>query len=768
VICDIIRLTRKSLFLGLVLAIVISDSFIYFAQIQTKAFYSSWIIGINASTAAALAIFVVYRHMQQRRHHPQDHHDKSHVALAIGLSLWLCADLIWATYEIALEIVPPVPSAADFLWLSAYGFLAYYLYSTYTEFHNRFNFNKRILVASIIGCGIFLTYIIALTTSLSVLSSPKGIAMFAVIIAYPIMDAILMVPALVILVNFRKEPLWFTPWICESLGIFLIAISDSWFAVVVLTSILEQFWLSAVFFAAHYLVIAAGLLWYVKFLLTHSQPSDERRRSEQMETSIIAPRGGFTDKYKSEEEKNHKRISYIGLTVIAAIVVIAVAIGVYFSLYSLPSFSSFFPFSNAGSEEILPAPATALKQQTVTIGALIPVTGVSSSLGESEGAALKIATKDINEYLFKTHSGIGIKLVIEDTQSNPSVSLEKLKQLAAKGIKIVIGPATSAAVQGVKDYADKNGIILISPSSTAPSLAIAGDNLFRFVPDDRHQGETIAKRMWDDGIRVVVPFWRTDVYGNDLVRATKQSLQELGGRTADGVGYIPNTGDFAASLNRINFIVWDQDLKALDSKVNHAISQYGVDKVGVYFVAFDEIAPIFIQAQNHPTLSKVKWYGSDGSTLNNKLVRNTDAAAFALKTNFITPIFGVEDDNDERFKHVEAQIHEQIERTPRSYASVAYDILWVAALAENNTKATHDINYLKNTIVKIADSYNGITGNTTLNEFGDRKYGDYDFWAIGNGESTHDSFIWKRVGKYVPNIRTEQGAYQLDLHSNMG
>jgi branched-chain amino acid transport system substrate-binding protein len=755
VICDIIRLTRKSLFLGLVLAIIISDSFIYFAEIKTKAFYSSWIISINASTAAALAIFVVYRHLQQRRYNPQGHHhSKSHVALAIGLSLWLCADLIWAIYEIVLEIVPPVPSAADFVWLSAYGFLAYYLYRTYIEFHKRFNFNTRILVASIIGCGIFLTYIITLTSSLSVLSSPRGIAMFAVIIAYPIMDAVLMVPAIVILVNFRKEPLWFTPWICESLGLFLMAISDSWFAVVVLISILEQFWLSATFFAAHYLVIAAGLLWYVKFLLTHTQPSvDERSRLEKMETSITVPTSGYTNKHKSEE-KNHKRISSLALTAIASIVVIAVAIGVYFSLYA--SSSSFFLFSNPSSEVILPAPAGALKQQTVKIGALLPITGVSSSLGESEGAALKIATKDINEYLSKTYSGIGIQLIIEDTQTNPSVTLEKLKHLAAKGIKIVIGPATSEDLKATQDYADKNGIVLISPSSTAPSLAIKGNSVFRFVPDDTHQAQAISKLMLDDGIRVVIPFWRTDVYGNDLVKATKHSLQELGGRVADGVGYIPNTGDFAASLNRINFIVWDQDLKALDSKVNQAISQYGIDKVGVYSVAYDEIAPIFIQAQNHPTLSKVKWFGSDKESLNNKLIRNTEAAAFAVKTNFTTPIYAVENDNDERLKHIEDQIHEQIERTPRSYASVAYDALWVAALAENDTKATHDIDYLKNTIVKIADSYKGITGNTTLNQFGDRKYGDYDFWAVRDSQNTH-SFIWKRVGKYISDIRTEQG-----------
>jgi len=122
---------------------------------------------------------------------------------------------------------------------------------------------------------------------------------------------------------------------------------------------------------------------------------------------------------------------------------------------------------------------------------------------------------------------------------------------------------------------------------------------------------------------------------------------------------------------------------------------------------------------------------------------------------FPTPIYAVEDDNDERLIHIEAKTHEQIERTPRSYASIAYDALWEAALAENNTKAMHDITYLKSSIVKIADSYKGITGNTT--QFGDRKYGDYDFWAIRNSESTHDYFIWKCVGKYMPNIRTEQG-----------
>ena len=73
-------------------------------------------------------------------------------------------------------------------------------------------------------------------------------------------------------------------------------------------------------------------------------------------------------------------------------------------------------------------------------------------------------------------------------------------------------------------------------------------------------------------------------------------------------------------------MLWDQQLKSLDSKVTQAISRYGTEKVGVYIVAFDEVVPIFIQAQDLPSLSKVRWYGH-GSVLNNGLIRNVEASS---------------------------------------------------------------------------------------------------------------------------------------------
>ena len=90
-----------------------------------------------------------------------------------------------------------------------------------------------------------------------------------------------------------------------------------------------------------------------------------------------------------------------------------------------------------------------------------------------------------------------------------------------------IGPATSTAVSAAKEYADANKILLISYSSTSPLLSIKGDNLFRLVPDDTYQGKILAEKMNSDGIKVIVPIWRGDIYGNELY---KSHFEKLGGR----------------------------------------------------------------------------------------------------------------------------------------------------------------------------------------------------------------------------------------------
>lgn len=782
-----IQFTRRRLFLGLLVVLVISSSFIILAEVEIREYYSHWIIGINAAVAAMLAVFILYR----QKHH-QGSIEKVDLALGIALSLSLCAELVLAIYEINLEIVPPVPSIADLLSISAYAFLAFYVFSTYLRFYKIFHFSTRPLIIAIVVTGVFLFYILSVTLNLANFSSPRGIAMFSVLVAYPILDAIIIVPSFLIVVNYRKEPLWFTPWVCKSAGIFLLAVADSWFAFFVVTSLTSELWPSAIVISAHSIIVAAGLLWYMKFLITHKDVDSNLNPTINYNSREI-PEYNIKNRKFSKKEKMRIRIRslvfliVVGLSVSALVIVVASFLSPS-SIWPLSSVMFLTSDRTSGITQV-----SSSDEDTIRIGALLPLTGVASSTGKSTQAALKIALEDINNNFLMSNSRLRFELVISDTESDPDKSLENLKLLAENGIKTVIGPATSAELEVAREYADSNDILLVSHSSTAPSLAIKGDNIFRFVPDDTHQAKAISRLMWDDGIRLVIPFWRNDVYGSELLHAVKENFDKMGGQfeMSNETRYAPRTGQLGASLYRINFALWDKDLRILDSKVQEAISRHGADRVGVYLISLDEVSPILIQAHSYPALSKVKWYGSDGSVLNEGLVRNHDSAHFAVNTTFYNPIFRIDyPDDKKKLDSLLQEIHNEIGFDPSPYSAIAYDILWVLANAENNTryynpisdtsndvsnninnssglnesqnidivdvvktsKETQDIGILKEELVRSANSYQGITGNTSLNKMGDRERAEYDILAIRYVKDNDKApFVWQKVGSYIGN-----------------
>ena len=175
-------------------------------------------------------------------------------------------------------------------------------------------------------------------------------------------------------------------------------------------------------------------------------------------------------------------------------------------------------------------------------------------------------------------------------------------------------------------------------------------------------------------------------------------------------------------------------------------------------VSLDEVTPIFIQAYTHPVLSKVKWYGSDKSALNEALVRHYESAFFAVNTSFYNPIPGFDNNNDDNgnlYYNLLEEIRKEVHTEPSPYSAVAYDILWVAAIAENMTRDNvnnitdiEGIQDLRDTIIRSAKSYLGVTGNTTLNNMGDRAKGEYDFWKVSTSIiDDKESFHWIKTDR---------------------
>ena len=90
---------RALIFIGLIATIILEDIIIYNVPIDFKLYYTNYILIINSSIAVGFAIILLSR----QRFEPI--HVKIHAAIAIGLVLWLGANITWTIYENFLDVV---------------------------------------------------------------------------------------------------------------------------------------------------------------------------------------------------------------------------------------------------------------------------------------------------------------------------------------------------------------------------------------------------------------------------------------------------------------------------------------------------------------------------------------------------------------------------------------------------------------------------------------------------------------------------------------
>ena len=370
----------------------------------------------------------------------------------------------------------------------------------------------------------------------------------------------------------------------------------------------------------------------------------------------------------------------------------------------------------------------------VPIGGLFALTGIWSANGQVARAAMEIAIADANEYLAGNAAKIRFVGRFEDTGLDPELALEKAKALSAQGVRVLVGPMTSAQVAAVKPFVDAHEMFLVSATSTAPSLAIAGDNVFRFAPADSVQAVAVAAMMWDDGKRVLVPVWRDDAAGNGLQELVRTRFAALGGSVLPGVKYSAEATDFAASVT------------ALHAQLQQAIAEHGASAVAVQLTAMGEVAALFAIANADPLVGTVRWYGSDAVANNQGLLDSPPGVEFAIRTGYPNPVFGLEERAREIWEPLAARIRAvNHSMEPDAYAMAFYDAVWAIARGYVAAGTTADIERLKQAFTTAASVGYGATGWTVLNDAGDRKFGNYDFWAIRMDAGVPR---WTRVARY--------------------
>src|SRR5215212_4321831 len=218
----------------------------------------------------------------------------------------------------------------------------------------------------------------------------------------------------------------------------------------------------------------------------------------------------------------------------------------------------------------------------VVLGGVFSLTGNWASLGVTSKAAMELAVADVNAYA--AGRGVTFRADVRDSKLDPATALAAVQSLRASGVQVVIGPQSSAELATLKPYVDANPVIMVSQSSTAGTLAIANDRIFRFTPADSLEGVAASALMWGDGVRAVVPLWRGDAGNQGLHTATAARMSAQGASVSAGVEYSPTATSYTATV------------AALATQVQQALATRPTSQVAVYYAGFDETADVFALA----------------------------------------------------------------------------------------------------------------------------------------------------------------------------
>lgn len=394
----------------------------------------------------------------------------------------------------------------------------------------------------------------------------------------------------------------------------------------------------------------------------------------------------------------------------------------------------------ANGQEINNSTDSASVKTILTIGALLPLTGDIQSTGEVANASIEVARRDFESM----YPNVTLNLQIEDTASDPATALSELESMQKAGIRMVIGPLTSAEVNAVRAYAESNDIIITS-LSTAEDLAI-DDTVFRFNMNDSRQAEALTALMRDEKIEYVIPVFRADIYGEGFNRTFAREFKAQGGIVDEGIGYAPGNIDpisIAASLKM---------------KISNATAAHGANKVAVLLVSFDEAGQILEEAADLK-VPVVRWFGTDSTAMNNVISSNNKAAEFAMASNFTSSIedFGVVFHpfvpSNAVSEYLKEKVIEQLGRVPDPTYQYDYDMLWLAGLTLMNARSSD----LKETTYEVAQRTYGFSGPLQFDAFGDREFGHYGFYRLVL--SAKGGYSWDLVASY--HIRKYQATDKL-------
>ena len=192
--------------------------------------------------------------------------------------------------------------------------------------------------------------------------------------------------------------------------------------------------------------------------------------------------------------------------------------------------------------------------EDVKLGILGDITGPIECLAPPIVAGAQLAFDEVNAQGGILGGG-KITVVTGDSACDPSVAGPAADKLVntdkVTGIVgafctgATIGAATAAGIPG--------GVVMISPSATAPALTTLADSdlVYRTAPSDAFQGVKLADLLMEKGIKEVALTYVNNDYGKGLADVFKAQYAKDGGKVTADVSHEDGKADYRAELGQL-------------------------------------------------------------------------------------------------------------------------------------------------------------------------------------------------------------------------
>ena len=387
-----------------------------------------------------------------------------------------------------------------------------------------------------------------------------------------------------------------------------------------------------------------------------------------------------------------------------------------------------------------------LLPSTVKIGAMFPH-GIRDTANHNLAGA-RLGLDDFNQYLDEKDAHWELVLVSRDTRPDSSYGTDYSRQLieemhTQEGIRAIVGPQFSSNTAAIKEYVDVNNILVVSPSSTATSVSIPNDSIFRVTPDDSNQSIALAQLLSEKNITTIVILHRDNNWGNGLRDGITSEFEALDGNIHTTISYSAGGNDYSDTVEMLN----EQVSSALSSTSGY---------VAVMAIGYDEIVQIMDLASNLPNsqLSNVQWFGTDANHRSEPIIdmtQNPNVAEFADNVEFIAvqATFQPSPLSESVGERILSALDTQTSLGTYAYGS--YEAVWLIGLAIENagTVEGHAIVAGFADAVHVRNAMPNIFSTLSFNENGDLVGADYSISQVQQG-------AWVRIATYLDNTQSIQ------------